>query len=91
MSLITDITKNAEDQVVDALTVVQDTVVGAVKTWAEIVAPLIPSPDTLPFGDQLPKPAEVVETTFGFAERVLATQKKFVEELAAAVTPSPEA
>jgi hypothetical protein len=48
----------------------------------------LPELDALPLVDQLPSPKAVVESGFGFAEELLATQKDFAIKVLEAVTPA---
>jgi hypothetical protein len=67
----------------------QDAVVDAIKTWAEAVqsiTPSIPTPN-LPYADKLPKPEEFVANAYDFAEQLLASQRKFAENVLHATTP----
>jgi hypothetical protein len=48
----------------------------------------------VPLADKLPKPGELVANAYDFAEQLLASQRKFAEqvlEATAAVLPSTEA
>jgi hypothetical protein len=51
----------------------------------------LPELDSLPFVDQLPSPKDVVESSFGFAEELLGTQKDFAIKVVDAVTPKKAA
>jgi hypothetical protein len=67
----------------------QDAVVDAIKRWAEAVqsiTPSIPMPN-LPYTDKLPKPEEFVANAYDFAEQLLASQRKFAENVLHATTP----
>ena len=44
------------------------------------ITPKVPSVD-LPFADKLPKPQEVVASSYDFAEQLLASQRKFADEV----------
>ena len=70
----------------------QETVIEALKSWVETVqsiTPKIPAMD-LPFADKLPKPEEVVSNAYEFAEKLLADQRKFAEDMVQALTPSED-
>jgi hypothetical protein len=61
----------------------QEAVVDAIKTWAESVqsiTPKIPSVQ-VPGVEKLPKPEDVVANAYDFAEQLLATQRRFAEEV----------
>jgi hypothetical protein len=77
--------------------------VAAVKNWLETVRTATPkmvslyapltdrlpklSPVSLPFADKLPTPQDAVASTYNLAEELLASQRKFTEELLKAMTP----
>src|SRR6201995_1007708 len=81
----------------------QEAMIRAIRTWVETVktvTPKLPSayaplserlpklPSvTVPFADRLPKPEDVVASGYDFAERLLANQRKFAEELLAGTQP----
>jgi hypothetical protein len=61
----------------------QEIVLQAIKTWveaAQAVTPKVPNVK-LPFADQLPNPADLVSGGYDFAEKVLANQRHFAEEI----------
>lgn len=75
------------EQTLEAIRESQQAVVHAAQTWAESVQAIVPSTPTLPFGDQLPSPQEIVKTSFDFAEELLKSQREFTESLLAAYAP----
>ena len=60
-----------------------------VRTWADAVSPVLQSVPAvpIPFADQLPKPEDVVTGAYEFAEKLLASQRQFSEELLKAAAP----
>jgi hypothetical protein len=67
----------------------QEAVVGTVQTCAEAaraVTPKMPVP-SVPFADRLPSPEDVVARVYDLAEAMLASQRKFAEDLLKATTP----
>ena len=56
----------------DALKALVDTV--------QNITPKIPSIN-VPFADQLPKPQDVVASSYDFAEQLLTSQRKFADEV----------
>ena len=77
----------------------QEAVIAAIKTWVETVktatprlAPLtdklpkLPS-FSVPLADRLPGPEETVANAYRLAEQVLASQRKFAEDLLKMMTP----
>ena len=81
----------------------QEAMIRAIRTWVETVrtvTPKLPSvyapladrlpklPSvTVPFADKLPKPEEVVANAYDFAEQLLASQRKFAEDVLKATSP----
>ncbi|HEY9241626.1 MAG TPA: hypothetical protein VIP48_06570 [Streptosporangiaceae bacterium] len=82
-------TQEIQGEVLDAVRKGQELVVDAVKQWAEAVqaiTPSIPVP-SLPYADKLPKPDEFVASAYDFAERLLASQRTFAENMLDAAKP----
>jgi hypothetical protein len=78
-----------QDEFLSATRKSQEIVLQAIKTWvdsAQALTPKVPSVQ-LPFADQLPKPEDVVSSTYDFAEQVLANQRNFAEEILKATAP----
>ena len=85
-------TQDLQNEVLNTVRKSQETVIDALKTWVETVqsiTPKVPAVD-MPFGDKLPKPEEVVASAYDFAEQLLASQRRFAEEVlkaTSALTP----
>jgi hypothetical protein len=65
----------------------QETVIEAIKSWVDAVqsiTPKLPSVN-VPLADKLPKPEEVVANAYDFAEKLLASQRKFAEDVVKAM------
>lgn len=90
---LTDITKTTQDQVLSAMGAVQDTVVEGYSKFASAFTKLIPAQvkSLVPDMPYLPKPTEAIDLSFGFAEKVLASQKAFTEKLLVAADAAPKA
>ena len=88
-------TQDLQNEILSTVRKSQESVVDAIKTWVETIqslTPKIPAVD-LPFVDQLPKPEEVVASAYDFAEQLLASQRRFAEEVikaTGALTPGTE-
>src|SRR5260370_42222518 len=81
--------KELKDQILDTIGKSQEAVPDAIRTWAETVQsipPSLPVPP-MPFADKLPKPGELVGNAYDFAEKLLAAQRKFAEDVIAATAP----
>jgi len=60
----------------------------AVKSWSDAVGALVPQlPAASEVADKLPKPAELVDEAFAFAEQLLAAQKEFAHKMLEATAP----
>jgi hypothetical protein len=83
----------------DTTTVFTDAVIAGVKQGQEVAfsgislwidfagkAFTLPELEALPFVDQLPSPKAIVESSFGFAEELLGTQKDFALKVVDAMT-----
>ena len=67
----------------------QEAVIAVIRTLAEpvgTITPKLPSV-SLPFADKLPGPGDAVDRTYDFAEELLASQRKFTEDLLRAMAP----
>jgi len=88
-------TQGLQEEFLNAVRKSEETVIDAIKTWVETVqsmSPKIPSVQ-VPGADKLPNPQEVVASAYDFAEQLLATQRKFAEEVVkatAALVPGTE-
>ena len=93
MSAIADNITSLEDQILDALTAAQDPIVEALGQVVETVNGFLPEErPTVPFADQLPTLDELVELSYGFAEKLLQRQHELAKAVVDAVAPLyPEA
>ena len=83
------VTQELQDQFLSTVRRSQEMALEAIKTMVDTIqniTPKVPSVD-LPFTDKLPKPQEVVAGGYDFAEKLLASQRQFAEELVKATAP----
>ena len=76
-------TQDLQNEVLITVRKSQESVIDAIKTWVETVqsiTPKVPAVD-LPFADKLPRPEDVVASAYDFAEQLLASQRRFAEEV----------
>jgi hypothetical protein len=68
----------------------QEVAYNGITMWMEFAgkAFTMPELDSVPFVDQLPDPKAVIESSFGFAEDLLGTQKDFVLKVVEVITPA---
>jgi hypothetical protein len=81
--------QEVQGEILNTIRKSQEAVVDAIKRWADAVhtmTPSIPTP-SLPYTDKLPKPEEFVASAYDFAEQLLASQRKFAEDVLHATTP----
>ena len=73
-----------QDQVLEAIKKTQEATLKVVSAWSESVAkhaPKLPDMPKIPLMDSLPKPDEISEKFFKFAQDLLATEHEFVKRL----------
>ncbi len=81
--------EQAEQQFLEAVRAGQRAITDAVGAWAKNVETLSAAYPPVPEEDQrFPTPEEVVERSFDFAEKLLATQREFARKLLEAAAPA---
>jgi hypothetical protein len=76
-------TQDIQEEFLSTIRKSQETVIDAIRSWVESVqsiTPKIPSVQ-VPGAEKLPKPQDVVASAYDFAEQLLASQRKFAEEV----------
>jgi hypothetical protein len=92
-----------QEEILAATRKSQEAMIAAVKSWFETVRTVTPKltsvyapltdrlpklpPASLPFADKLPTPEEAVGNAYHIAQQLLASQRKFAEDLLEAMTP----
>jgi len=82
-----------QEEILAATRKSQEAMMATLKTWLDTVrtaAPKLPSklPQVgLPFADRLPTPQDAVANAYHLAEQLLASQRKFAEDLVKATAP----
>jgi len=85
--------QQVQDEFLNTIRKSQETVIEAIKSWVEAVQSITPKLPSMnvPLADKLPKPEEVVANAYDFAEKLLASQRKFAEDVVKAMElPSGE-
>ena len=82
-------TQDLQDEFLSTIRKSQETVIDAIRSWVETVQSAVPQESSvqLPLADKLPNPEEVVATAYDFAEQLLASQRRFAEEILKTTTP----
>jgi len=77
------VTKEFQDEFLSVVSKSQAAVVDAIQTWASAVQAITPDLPglSLPYAEKLPRPGEFVASGYDFAEQVLASQRKFAEDV----------
>jgi len=84
-----DVTGAFTDAIVSSVKQGQELAFSGISAWVDLTSKAfsLPKSEALPFATSIPSPREFVETSFGLAEELLATQKEFAIKLADAVSP----
>ena len=81
--------QEVQDEILNTVRKSQETVIEAIKSWVDTVqafTPKVPAV-SIPGADRLPKPQDVVASAYDFAGQVLASQRKFTEEVLKTAAP----
>ena len=89
----TDQTAVFTDAVLAGVKQTQELAFSGISLWVDFAGKAFTMPELegLPFMEQLPDPKAVVESTFGFVEDLLGTQKDFAIKVIEVVTPKKSA
>ena len=86
---VTTATQELQESFLSTIRRSQEIMLQATKVWVETVEYFPPkgSYADLPFANQLPTAHDVVASTFGFAEQVLANQRRFADDVLKVTSP----
>lgn len=87
MPTITEITEAVQDGIMKVVETNQRLAIEAVTAAASTVDGVLPKASALPF-ESLVSSKDVLAMSFGFAERLLESQKSFITELVAIAAPA---
>ena len=87
MSTLNDATRAAQDQYLTAVRQSQHAVVDAIAAWSRAVQDITPKTPPIPAIDSLPKPQEIIDNTFDFAQKLLDAQRDFTHNIISAASP----
>lgn len=88
-----NIGQDIQAEVLNAIRKSQAAIVDTIERWASTVQavkpdmPELPFADSLNLADKLPKPQDLVKNAYDFAEELLASQRKFAEDVLKATAP----
>jgi hypothetical protein len=84
---LNDATRVAQDQFLAAVRQSQQAVVDSVAAWASAVKEITPAtPIATP--DEFPKPSDVIDNAFDFAQKLLDAQRDFAQHVITAASPA---
>jgi hypothetical protein len=87
MSTYLELSKTAQEQILATIEQGQELALAGVELWASAFAPLTKGKKLSAGPFETPAPKDVVANSFGFAEQLLASQKKFAEQVVATTAP----
>ena len=81
--------QQVQDDIIKTVQTSQEAALDAIKAWADAVQSMMPKlpAANLPFADKLPKPEEAVANAYDFAGQLLASQRKFAEDIVKVTAP----
>ena len=85
-----ELSKTAQEQILATIQQGQELALAGVELWASTFAPLAKG-QQIPVPFETPAPKDVVANSFGFAEKLLASQKIFAEKIVAVSAPAFQA
>jgi hypothetical protein len=85
-------TQGLQDEFLKTIRFGQETVIEGIRTCVETVQSVTPKlpPVHVPLADKLPRPEEVVASAYDLAEKLLASQRKFAEDVLSLAAPPRE-
>ena len=86
MSTYFELSKSTQEQVLETIKQGQELALTGVELWAASVTSLT-NGQQIPALFEAPAPKDVVANSFGFAEKLLSSQKAFAEKIVAAAAP----
>ena len=81
--------RELQDEILNTISKSQTAVIEAIRTWTSKVQSITPElPElNMPFSDKIPTPHELIVSAYDFAGQLLASQRKFAEEVLKATAP----
>jgi hypothetical protein len=87
MTVVLDKITDVQTTVVDTISSVKQPVVSGVTTVVDFVIGRLPEIPALPYAEQIPTPAEVINNQYKFAKSLIDTNKDIALAVAKAVAP----
>ncbi len=93
MTDLKELSQAAQEQVLSAYAVGSNAILEGVRSWVESVDAITPANlkvPSIPGLDNLPTPAEGLDISFEFAQKMLDAQRDFARSLLSALAPAAE-
>ena len=87
MSVTTDVTRGAQEQLLESIELTQKAALEGFKVWAEAVDKVIPETPAGKFWDEWPSVEESIDNVFDFAGKLLANQRAFTKSILQTTRP----
>jgi hypothetical protein len=78
--------RGVQEEILQTVSKSQAVLVEALQAWTTAVQSVIPVP-ALPYADRLPRPEDLVAGVYDFAQQLLASQRKFAEDVLQVTAP----
>ncbi|CAN5440730.1 hypothetical protein BH18ACT16_BH18ACT16_09220 [soil metagenome] len=83
----TDVTRGAQEQMLDSIEQTQKAALEGFKNWADAFEKMIPETPTVKFWNDWPSVEESIDNAYDFAGKMLANQRKFTKNVLQATRP----
>ncbi|MGI8521560.1 MAG: hypothetical protein ACR2MC_13350 [Actinomycetota bacterium] len=83
----TDVTRGAQEQMLDSIEQTQNAALEGFKNWADAFEKMIPETPTVKFWNDWPSVEESIDNAYDFAGKMLANQRKFTKNVLQATRP----
>jgi hypothetical protein len=87
MSVTTDVTRGAQEQLLDSIELTQKAALEGFRVWAEAADKLIPETPAPNFWEEWPSVEESIDNAFDFAGKLLANQREFTKSILQTTRP----
>ena len=87
MPTATEITETVQDGIMKVVETSQRLTLEALGAAVSTIDGFMPEMPKMPFAKSIPSPKTTLDTTFKFAERLMASQKSFLTEIATLTEP----
>lgn len=87
MSVSTDVTRGAQEQLLESIELTQKAALEGFRVWADAVEKVIPEAPAASYWNEWPSVEESVDNAFDFAGKLLDNQREFTKSLLQTTRP----